>query len=526
MRIHHSALIGLLAGFGALSWACSSDDNGSSSTTPTEPRATADASGNTVLPDGTVVAPDGSVIGKVTEDGGFVPAPEDGGTGDAGPSGPLPVPYTDFDVNHILMTGQSNSVSNNGTPVLTKAQPYGNLMFNTGVMPGRGSRQGPDAISCGGDGCVKYDTPSSLVPLVEGDQFFNYAVETSASSIANQISFLAQGSLKDQVPGLPNKHDLLMSLHGRSGNTYWCLRKGGCNYMTGLNHPFDQGMQEVQSGLYLAKAQGKSYVVRAVVAIHGESDHYSYTAGNQEFPNSGSDGTPGEIQNYADGLLEWQSDYETGVKEITRQSQPVPMFISQISGWNDAKTSKVAQFQLDAHVRAPGKVILVGPAYALELGQVDCLHYTNVGEQHLGEMFGKVYAKVVLEGRTWEPVRPQTVTRNGAELTVRFHVPEPPLVFDTSIVAATKDMGFEYLDGAGNVQAITKVELTGADTVKITLASDAGPGHLTYAQNQTPSTCIGTPSGARGNLRDSDKTPSQHGFPLYNWSVHFDVEVP
>ena len=45
-------------------------------------------------------------------------------------------------------------------------------------------------------------------------------------------------------------------------------------------------------------------------------------------------------------------------------------------------------------------------------------------------------------------------------------------------------------------------------------------------QNQTPSTCIGTPSGARGNLRDSDKTPSQHGFPLYNWSVHFDVEVP
>jgi hypothetical protein len=400
-------------------------------------------------------------------------------------------------------------------------------MFDTGVMPARGTPSYPDAPACDASGCARYDTPTSFAPLVEGDLFFNYGVETSASGIANEISFLAQGFYKDKIPGLPNKHDLLMSLHGRSGNTYWCLRKGGCPYKQGYNHPFDQAMQEVQSGMQLAQAAGKSYVVRAVVSIHGESDHYSYTAGLQEFPNDGSDGTPNKIQTYADALLEWQADYESSVTAITHQTQPIPMFISQLAGWNDAKTSAVAQYQLDAHVRAPGKVILIGPSYDLELAQTDCRHFTNVGEQHLGEMFGKVYGKVVLEGKRWEPVRPRTITRAGAEITAQFFVPTPPLVFDTEKVAAAKDMGFEYLDGAGVVQPIANVELTGPDTVKITLAADpGGAGHLTYAQNQTPNTCIGPTRGARGNLRDSDTTPSHLGFPLYDWAVHFDVAVP
>jgi hypothetical protein len=44
--------------------------------------------------------------------------------------------------------------------------------------------------------------------------------------------------------------------------------------------------------------------------------------------------------------------------------------------------------------------------------------------------------------------------------------------------------------------------------------------------NQVKNTCIGTPQGARGNLRDSDDTPSRSGSPLYNWAVRFDVAVP
>jgi hypothetical protein len=502
----------------ALAAACGSSD----SNRTTSINANGAAPGGGTAGSATPGSPNSSASSAdVTADGGVATNP------DGTPRGPAR-PYVDFDVNHILVTGQSNAVSNNGRPVLSTTQPFGNISFNTGVMPGRGWLSYPDSIPCGGEGCIKYDTPSSFVPLVEGDEFFDYPVETSAAGMANQISFLATTKYKGTIPGLPDHHDILVSNHGRSGNTYWCLRKGGCPYKPGYNKAFDQGMEEVQSGMQLAGALGKSYVVRAVAVIHGESDHYSYTGGLQEFPNSGSDGTPGKIQNYADALLEWQSDYETSVQAITHQTQPIPMFVSQLSGWNDAHTSKVAQFQLDAHIRAPGKVILIGPAYSLELGQVDCLHYTSEGERHLGEYFAKVYARVVLEGGTWEPVRPKTIARDGAVITIQYFVPVPPLVIDTDKVASVAGNGFEWVDSSGASPAVSKVEITGPDTVVVTLSAAPATtdGHLTYAQNQTVGTCIGSPFGARGNIRDSDATPSQIGYPLQNWGVTFDIAVP
>lgn len=428
------------------------------------------------------------------------------GSGDGGgtTNGP-PFEFTSFDINHVIITGQSNSVANGGTDPLSTTQPFSNLEFDTGVM---------SMHDCTNDGCKTFEEPTGFVPLVEGDAFFDYPVETAASGLANEITHLRAD------------HVVLVSVDGRSGNTYQCVRKGSCDYKPNVVDAFDQGMREVKAAMALAAAGNKSYVVRAVAAIHGESDHYSYTEGTQEFPLDGTDGSPKSIKDYSDGLLEWQRDYESDIRAITRQKQPVPLLISQISGWNDAVTSKVAQWQVDAHVRAPGKVILVGPSYPLALSQEDCLHFTADGERHLGEYFGKVYAQVIFEGKPWEPVRPKSVKLTGATITVTFFVPKPPLVFDTEKVAAAANMGFTYTDD-GASPAITNVELAGPDTVKITLASvpDANDKRLRYAMNQEVGACIGTPRGARGNVRDSDDTSSQQGYDLHNWAVHFDVPV-
>lgn len=462
----------------------------------------------------------------------------DGSDGNAD-AGPLAATYVDRDINHVLVTGQSNSVSNSGTPVLSTTQPFTNLMFDTGVMPMRGSLGNANG-GCHGDGCTTYETPGALVPLVEGDSFFNYDVETPAAGFANEISHLANLRFDFGVrPTYPAKHDVLASIHGRSGNTYWCLRKyvtpianrrnTSCNYKNGYLRPFDQALMEVQSAKALATSLAKSYVVRAVATVHGESDHYSYTSGSQEFPLDGHDGTPNAIADYGDALVEWQADYESSIQAITGQGEGIPLFVSQISGWNDTAVSRVAQMELDAHVKAPGKVVLVGPSYAIPLDQEDCLHFTNHGARRLGEYFAKVYARVVFEGKPWEPVRPREITRAGAIYTVKFHVPKPPLVVDTASIAAAANLGFSYTDASGaGAPTITNVAITAADTVQITLsaAPTAGGRRLRYAMNQTPRTCIGHPQGARGNLHDSDDTPSRSGYPLVNWAVHFDVAAP
>lgn len=474
------------------------------------------------LPDGAATLPDGAVVSP-TDAGTTDAGATDGAAADAGhdsgadagvdaappppPPGPLSPDYVDYEINHILSTGQSNSTANSASPYLSNTQPYGNIMFNTGTMAG--------------------SNPTSFVPLVEGDN----GVETISSGLANRVSKFALETFEFGVKAdYPTKHDILVSNHGRSGWSYWCLRKGGCTYKPAAQLAFPEAIAQVTKAKQLADAAGKSYVVRAVTTIHGESDHTGYVVGTPEFPLDGSDGTFQKIKDYSDALLEWQEDYEAMVKGITGQAQGVPLFVSQISGWNNSRYSQIAQFQYLAHKRAPGKVILIGASYPLQF-RTDCLHFTAESQRRLGEYFAKVYAKVILAGETWEPVRPMQITRAANVITVQYYVPAPPLVLDTTRVTNPGQYGFEYVDDNGPI-AITNVVVSGADTVTVTLASTPTGANkkLRYGQNQIPSTCVGPGTimagGARGNVRDSDATPSRHGYDLHNWGVIFDEAVP
>jgi hypothetical protein len=409
-------------------------------------------------------------------------------------------------VSHVLSTGQSNAVANDGVPVLSTTQPFSNVMFDVGIMT---------AADCDRDGCRTYQKPTSFVPLVEGDSFW-YPVETMSAGLANEAAELAGDK----------RHAVLVTLHGRSGNTYWCLRKGGCDYHEGKGYvePFEEAMMQVADAKRLADAAGKTYVVRAVTAVHGEADHYMYTDHAVEYPLPGTDGKS-VIHDYGEGLVEWQRDYEEGVRAITHQSILVPLLVSQYSHWNDAPHSNVPYLQLRAHVSAPGKVVVVGPTYALPYGP-DCLHFTNEGERHLGEYFAKAYARIVVEGRRWEPVRPKSVTRDGGVITIRYVVQKPPLVIDTERVTDPGDYGFEYADDSGAPPAIARVELAGPDAIRVTLAAAPTGANKRIRYAYTYHGCPGPVGGARGNVRDSDAAPSVDGYDLFDWSVHFDEPVP
>ncbi len=505
MRLPRASRFSSVLALAGLAAACRSGTTPSSA-----PASTSDATDPPSGPDGGPNAPSPSspagAMGGSDGDG-------DGG-GDAatsGPAAPTAVPYVHFDVNHVLSTGQSNSVANGGTPVLDVTQPYANLMFSSGVIPASG---------CGdARGCTAYDKPTAFVPLVEGDTFF-YPVQTMSAPMANAITALARGPFAATIKD--TDHVVLVSLHGRSGNTYWSLRKGGSSYIqnSGYVLPFDDGMREVADGLALAKTAGKTYVVRAVTAIHGESDHYAYSTNTAEVPLPGTDGKS-TITSYLDGLLEWQRDYQEGVQAITGQKQPVPLIISQMHLWTDVPHSLVVEWQYEAHVKSKGKVILAAPAYFLGYG-TDCLHYTSDSQRWLGEYFAKVYARVVFEGLPWEPVRPRAVTIAGSVVTAKFHVPKPPLVLDVTRVTNPGSYGFEYVDAAGLNVPITDVHVTSPDTVTIKLAAAAPGGRLRYAYTAPIPNCPGPTSGVRGNLRDSDPTPSLYGHELFNWGVTFE----
>ena len=130
------------------------------------------------------------------------------------------------------------------------------------------------------------------------------------------------------------------------------------------------------------------------------------------------------------------------------------------------------------------------------------------------------------EGTKWEPLRPVAITLQGNVVTARFLVPKPPLVLDTQRVSNPGNYGFEFSDESGAPPAITNVAIAGPDTVTVTLAAAPTGANKRLRYAYTFGGCGGSGTTARGNLRDSDDTPSQAGYDLSNWSVHFDEAIP
>lgn len=448
--------------------------------------------GSDIPPDASLDASDASDASDAEESDVYVPPPNP------------PYEFKNYDYNHILSTGQSNSVGNGSSPPLSNSQPYNNVMFNSGVMT---------CAACDGQGCRTYENPNSFVPLKEGDRFFShYTVETMSSAMANQITFLY------------NNHVSLVSNSGRSGNVYKCLGKNSCNWFPqDLYEPFAEALQQVRDAKRIAEDQNKSYAVRAITSVHGESDQNANI-----FPQSNSNGSwaaQDVIRNYKEALFEWQRDFEKDIKQITGQQENIPLLISQISGWNNAKFSFVAQDQYLAQKEGNGKVLLVAPSYFLDFKN-DCLHFSNKGTQWIGEYFAKVYERVIIKGEVWKPLMPNSLSYvGGNKFIINFHVPNPPLTFDTQRVAEIQNYGFELFDNNQAMQ-ISSVKIVGNSVEIITSTAPTTQNVIiNYAQNQNPGTCIGPNRGARGNLRDNDQTLSKLGYSLYNWSVLFSEKV-
>ncbi len=377
----------------------------------------------------------------------------------------------DTSINYFLIGGQSLSIGS-GATALSLEQPYDNLMLNPGVRAG--------IIGL-----------TSFVPLVEAQQ--GGLGETIASGLANLVTELEASAGR--------VHVLAASSHGIGGQPYAALKKG--------TPSFSAGLTQVAAATSIAADAGESFAVRAVTIIHGESDHL---ANNPD---------------YDQNLLEWQSDYETDVVAITGQSLPVPLFLCQMSSHTkyNSTTSRIPIAQLAAADARPDRIYVVGPKYFLPY--VDGVHLSGDGERWLGEHYAKAYRRVLIDGEPWIPLRPRSLSRDGAVITVEFNVPSPPLVLDEEMILNPGNYGFEYFDTSGAPPAIIDVQLAGDTTVEITLAAEpvGGNKHVRYAYTGVAGQPGGPMTGARGNLRDSDATPSRHDYPLYNWAVHFDETV-
>jgi hypothetical protein len=361
-------------------------------------------------------------------------------------------PKLPWDWTGIIGTGQSLSVGARAPKVLSTNQLYGNLKLSTDHLPWPVDPN---------------DTNLALVPLVEpvgrlaptfpSSWPENIDGETPHSAMANEISALA-------LAGLGRDYVTIHSAVGEDGQGMIFLRKNPVH--RGLNgHSYEAALIETKAITRLAKAAGKTYGVGAIIVTHGETD-----SGNKDYENE---------------LYQLWQDYNADLPAITGQTQKIQMIVSQQDSCNNLSPSTQAQWKIG--VDHPADIVCSGPKYQYPYFS-DGVHLTAEGYQQIGEKYGQIYFERVILGRDWQPLEPASVERDGKTITIHFHVPVPPLAWETrfqpphqSVDAWKQGNGFEISTATGDKVTIASVKISG-DSVIITCATDPGSNaRVSYA---------------------------------------------
>jgi hypothetical protein len=271
----------------------------------------------------------------------------------------------------------------------------------------------------------------------------------------------------------------------------------------------------------LAKAAGKTYGVGVIVMTHGETD--------ADPPNAA----------YKDQLIQLLSDYNADIAPITGQSYKIPMYISQQHAYPNGTMSKgkrpdVNNMQWQLGVDHKDDFVCTGPKYQYPANpNGDGVHLSVAGAELLGEKVAQVYYERAVLGHDWQPLQPTSVERSGRVVTVHFHVPVPPLNWDTSFDAPAitewkNGKGFELRSATANI-TIASVAISG-DTVQIT-ASAALPASglvVGYALTSQGVQLKNHSKAVRwGQLRDSDPfMGTTTKMANANYCVSFEMPVP
>lgn len=411
-----------------------------------------------------------------------------------------PKAHRPWDWTGIIGTGQSLSVGARGVPVISIHQPYHNLKLST------------DHLAWPVD---PNDTNLTLVPLVEpvgrlaprypSSWPENIDGETPHTAMANEITALVRAQ---QNRDFVTVHGAV----GEDGQGMVFLKKNAVP--KGLNgRSYEAAMIETKAITRLAKAAGKTYGIGAIIVTHGESD-----AGNR---------------NYEKELYQLWQDDNTDLAAITGQKQKVLMIVSQQNSCADRSASTLAQWKVG--VDYPADMVCSGPKYQYPY-VADGVHLTAEGYRQLGEKYGQVYYQRVILGQDWRPLEPTTVDRSNAVITVHYHVPVPPLVWEAGFeaphpsIAEWKDgKGFEVSTAAGEKVGITSVAIAG-DAVVITCASDPGAdarvGYAMLGEKRRMSVPFAG-TFRWGLLRDSDSFKGAvTGVLQANYGVAFEMTAP
>jgi hypothetical protein len=393
----------------------------------------------------------------------------------------FPKLLTDYQLNLLIIYGQSNSIGTAAKPALSTVASPSALMLSGGA----------------GTLATAPYTSQTLVPLVEAD-----TVSTGETPLSGAVSMIDALILSENcIRYGQHLFQVVGAAAGAPGVPIATLVKGQTDYTT--------MMDMIDRVIVLAGLVNDPVGCMAVPFIQGESD-IGVTA----------------KATYKTALSGLQTDLQTDIQAKTGQTDTVKLLVTQTAAhgfYTGGTTPDIALGQYEV-AQANANVKLVMPLYFLDYGASD-VHFTNESAKWVGAYLGLAYKRVVLEGRDWRPLAPIRKIVQGKVMVVIFDVPTPPLVLDSAWVSDPGSYGFAVVDSGGSPRTVTRVEIAGPDRVKITCSATlASTDKVRYAWSPHSGQLPGRFIGPRGCLRDSAGDslvfdPAGINRPMHNWCI-------
>lgn len=389
---------------------------------------------------------------------------------------------------HIIITyGQSLSVGSHGTDLISTHAPYDG-----------------DALMFSGDETI--DIRMGLKTL---SSEFETLDPTTLTGFQNLISMHGQGAgSRGETVAESFGHGLskISRIVGAKWRgLFFCAGLGGTAY-SGLKKgtgPYSNLIAALNRAKELAAVEGWRVVVDAVAFVHGEADSSN--------------------PNYFNNILELQGDLDSDIKTITNQKADVQLLMSQPSSFYNPTA---VQAMYEAH-KSSNNHVLVAPNYNLEYSY-DLLHLTGKGYYTLGHYFLSAYLKTFWTGKSWSPVMPEHISRQGRFITIDYITPfDDDIEIDTSSISNPGNFGFQLSNPVDGEMAIVSVQKTAKRQIVIELESDPSVtgSTLRYGLNCHVGDRVDE-NIPRGNIRDSNSQKTENNdIQLFNWCVHFEENV-
>lgn len=349
------------------------------------------------------------------------------------------------------------------------------------------------------------------------DEEFGYFSDTELKQFIKKLIKDDKRSFELQCYGMAEQ---FLSLSGNDSLLFCTFPGGqGTTSIVGMmagSKAYSKFIKEIESACQKAQAKGWTFKVPAYCWMQGENDVVWHTS-----------------PHYKKDLLSFHQQLAKDIQLITRQKDPplcicyqtncLTMLNSETNTHTyDRPELYVPQAQLEL-IAGQRDFMTSGPVYPYPCVD-DRIHIDGSGQKRLGHLAGLTLYRH-LNGEESDGLYPKEIQIQGREAEILFHVPYPPLTWDTLQVSNPGNYGFTVITPE-ETNILTCANIHG-DTVRLSCSEPIKPTYkIRYAVNGTPHK-NGNRQGARGNLRDSQGNfytckIKNKVFRLDNWCFQFE----